>query len=96
VLSDRATLEDMIRRTGGIEVRIGSEDTWGHLKRGYVNPDDRPRVLTPRTGVKVPAEVVPEEPIGVAVTVAGADWTIDDVDVEEDDGAMLVLVLKRA
>ena len=96
MLSDRATLEEMIRATGGVQVRIGTEDTWGHRKRGYVRPDDRPRVLMPRTGVKVPAEVVPDNPIGVAVTMEGADYTIEDVDVEEDDGAMLVLVLKRA
>jgi len=96
MLSDRETLEAMIRLTGGIEVRIGNECTWGHRGTRYIEVGG-PEVdtLMKATTVKVPAEVVPENPVDAVVTMCNTSYKVRSVESDEEDGAMSVLILRK-
>lgn len=94
-LSDVATLERLIKKTGGLPVLVDGQTTWGHKLTRYVEAGEEPEVLVKFTAVKIPSAFVPTTPDSKSVTMDGVSYKIRSVESDEDDGAMSVLLLKK-
>lgn len=100
VLSDPAALERRIRKTGGVQGSIAGVEAWGHEVIRYVPSPGDPDILNLAKGWKVPRARIPADPEGAAVVLplAGTNYVVRSVetDPEDDDGALSVLILRRA